>query len=53
MDGYGINLAIARSQNSSPSKPPKMAAMGGYPFEVSDDLMQGRAWVKIVKNFDK
>jgi hypothetical protein len=31
-DGYGINRAIARSQNSSPSKPPKMAAMDGVSF---------------------
>jgi 5-methylcytosine-specific restriction endonuclease McrA len=28
-DGYGINRAGARSQNSSPSKPPKMAAVDG------------------------
>jgi 5-methylcytosine-specific restriction endonuclease McrA len=31
-DGYGINRAIARSQNSSPSKPPKMAVMDGVSF---------------------
>jgi 5-methylcytosine-specific restriction endonuclease McrA len=31
-DGYGINRAIARSQNSSPSKPPKMASMDGVSF---------------------
>jgi hypothetical protein len=31
-DGYGINRAIGRSQNSSPSKPPKMAAMDGESF---------------------
>jgi hypothetical protein len=31
-DGYGINRAGARSQNSSPSKPPKMAAMDGVSF---------------------
>ncbi len=31
-DGYGINRASARSQNSSPSKPPKMAAMDGVSF---------------------
>jgi HNH endonuclease len=31
-DGYGINRAIARSQNSSPSKPPKMDAMDGVFF---------------------
>jgi 5-methylcytosine-specific restriction endonuclease McrA len=31
-DGYGINRAIARSQNSSPSKPPKMAAMDWVSF---------------------
>jgi 5-methylcytosine-specific restriction endonuclease McrA len=31
-DGYGINRAGARSQNSSPSKPPKMAAVDGVSF---------------------
>jgi 5-methylcytosine-specific restriction endonuclease McrA len=31
-DGYGINRAVAQSQNSSPSKPPKMAAMDGVSF---------------------
>jgi 5-methylcytosine-specific restriction endonuclease McrA len=31
-DGYGINCASARSLNSSPSKPPKMAAMDGVSF---------------------
>ncbi len=31
-DGYRINRAGARSQNSSPSKPPKMAAMEGVSF---------------------
>jgi len=31
-DGYGINRAGARSQNSSPPKPPKIAAMDGVSF---------------------
>ena len=36
-DGYGINRAITRSQNSAPSKPPKIVAMNGYLFEVFDE----------------
>jgi hypothetical protein len=31
-DGYGINRAGARSQNSSPPKPPNMAAVDGVSF---------------------
>ena len=31
-DGYGINRAIARFQNSSPPKPPKMAAVDEVSF---------------------